>query len=140
MCLSTSPCQHQFVDPIAEGCDMLIRVGELKDSSLIARKLAEARRVVVATPGYWEKFGRPDKPEDLRTHNCLSYSYLSSGNSWRMTDTAGKEHVVQATGNLASNNGEALLEAAIEGFGGRQPANLDGGPGFGGRTSGRGTG
>jgi DNA-binding transcriptional LysR family regulator len=107
----------QFVDPIAEGADMLIRVGELKDSSLIARKLAEARRVVAATPGYWKKHGEPEKPEELRSHNCLAYSYLSSGNTWRMTDAAGKEHVVQATGNLASNNGEALLEAALQGLG-----------------------
>lgn len=107
----------QFVDPIAEGADMLIRVGELKDSSLIARKLAEARRVVAATPGYWEKHGRPSKPEELRRHNCLAYSYLSSGNTWRMTDARGKEHVIQANGNLASNNGEALLEAAVEGLG-----------------------
>ena len=107
----------QFVDPIAEGADMLIRVGELKDSSMIARKLAEARRVVAATPDYWAKHGTPKKPEDLRAHNCLSYSYLSSGNTWRMTDTKGKEHVIQATGNLASNNGEALLEAAVEGLG-----------------------
>jgi DNA-binding transcriptional LysR family regulator len=107
----------QFVDPIAEGADMLIRVGELKDSSLIARKLAEARRVVAATPGYWDRHGRPNKPEDLRRHNCLAYSYLSSGNTWRMTDARGKEHTVQANGNLASNNGEALLEAALEGFG-----------------------
>jgi DNA-binding transcriptional LysR family regulator len=107
----------QFVDLIAEGADMLIRVGELKDSSLIARKLAEARRVIAATPGYWDKHGMPEKPEDLRAHNCLAYSYLASGNTWRMTDTLGREHSVQATGNLASNNGEALLEAALEGLG-----------------------
>src|SRR3546814_9527049 len=68
----------QFVDPIAEGCDMLIRVGELKDSSLIARKLAEARRVVAATPGYWDRHARPTLPEELRGHNCLVYSYLRS--------------------------------------------------------------
>jgi DNA-binding transcriptional LysR family regulator len=107
----------QFVDPIAEGADMLIRVGELKDSSLIARKLAEARRVVAAAPAYWKKNGTPQKPEELRAHNCLTYSYLSSGNTWRMTDLKGKEHVIQAKGNLASNNGEALLEAAAEGLG-----------------------
>ncbi len=107
----------QFVDPIAEGADMLIRVGELKDSSLIARKLAEARRVVAATPGYWKKNGKPEGPSDLRDHNCLVYSYLSSGNTWLMTDTKGKEHVIEATGSLTSNNGEVLLEAAIEGLG-----------------------
>ena len=107
----------QFVDPIAEGADILIRVGELKDSSLIARKLAEARRVVAAAPAYWKKHSTPKKPEDLRAHNCLTYSYLSSGNTWRMTDSKSKEHVIQATGNIASNNGEALLEAAVEGLG-----------------------
>lgn len=107
----------QFVDPFAEGCDMLIRVGELKDSSLVTRKLAEARRVVAATPGYWGKYGKLDKPEDFGSHNCLSYSYLSSGNTWRMTAASRKEHVVYATGNMASNNSEALLEAALRGLG-----------------------
>lgn len=107
----------QYVDPIAEGCDMLIRVGELKDSSLIARKLAEARRVVVAKPEYWEMHGRPMRPEDLRRHNCLVYSYLTSGNTWRMTDADGREHTVVTSGNLTSNNGEALLEAALSGVG-----------------------
>ena len=48
----------QFVDPIAEGADMLIRVGELRDSSLISRKLADARRVIAATPSYWDRAGR----------------------------------------------------------------------------------
>lgn len=55
----------QFVDPVAEGCDMLIRVGELKDSSLIARKLAEACRVVAATPGYWGNTVSPISPKIL---------------------------------------------------------------------------
>ncbi|MDE0780758.1 MAG: substrate binding domain-containing protein [Alphaproteobacteria bacterium] len=98
-------------------CDVLIRVGELKDSSLIARKLAETRRVVAATPGYWKKYGQPNKPEDLKNHNCLTYSHLSSGNTWHMTNTAKKEHVVQPTGNLTSNSGEVLLEAALQGLG-----------------------
>ncbi|MEK9662168.1 MAG: LysR family transcriptional regulator [Alphaproteobacteria bacterium] len=107
----------QFVDPIAEGVDMLIRVGELKDSSLIARKLAGARRVVAAAPSYWTERGKPQQPADLAGHNCLTYTYLSSGNDWRMTGPDGKEHVVAVSGNLAANNGEALLEAALDGLG-----------------------
>lgn len=107
----------QFVDPIAEGVDMLIRVGELKDSSLIARKLAGARRVVAAAPSYWEAHGRPAQPSDLAGHNCLTYTYLASGNDWRMTGPDGQEHVVAVSGNLAANNGEALLEAALDGLG-----------------------
>jgi DNA-binding transcriptional LysR family regulator len=107
----------QFVDPIAEGADMLIRVGELKDSSLISRKLADARRVIAATPDYWDGAGRPQTPNDLETHNCLNYAYLSTGNSWRMIGLDGKEYMVPASGNIASNNAEALLEAALEGVG-----------------------
>lgn len=107
----------QFVDPIAEGVDMLIRVGDLKDSSLIARKLAGARRVVAATPAYWEKHGRPAKPDDLANHNCLTYAYLASGHDWRLTDPDGVEHVVSVSGNFAANNGEALMGAAKEGLG-----------------------
>lgn len=107
----------QFVDPIAEGVDMLIRVGELKDSSLIARKLAGARRVVAAAPSYWAERGKPQQPSDLTSHNCLTYTYLASGNDWRMTGADGKEQVVAVSGNLAANNGEALLEAALDGLG-----------------------
>ena len=107
----------QFVDPIAEGADMLIRVGELKDSSLISRKLADARRVIAATPDYWERAGRPNEPHELEAHNCLNYAYLSTGNSWRMSGPDGKDYMVPASGNIASNNAEALLEAALEGVG-----------------------
>ncbi len=107
----------QFVDPIAEGVDMLIRVGELKDSSLISRKLADARRVIAATPDYWDRTSRPNEPHELEAHNCLNYAYLSTGNSWRMIDPAGKECMVPTSGNIASNNAEALLEAALEGVG-----------------------
>lgn len=107
----------QFVDPIAEGVDMLIRVGELKDSSLIARKLASSRRVIIATPGYWERHGRPTLPADLAKHNCLTYAYLATGNDWRMTGADGVEHVVAVSGNLAANNGEALMAAALDGVG-----------------------
>ncbi len=107
----------QFVDPIAEGADMLIRVGELKDSSLISRKLADARRVIAATSAYWERADRPAEPSDLEAHNCLTYAYLSTGNSWRMIGPDGKEYMVPASGNIASNNAEALLEAALGGIG-----------------------
>lgn len=107
----------QFVDPIAEGVDMLIRVGELKDSSLISRKLADARRVIAATPDYWDRAGRPSEPHDLEALNCLNYAYLSTGNSWRMAGPDSKEYMVPTSGNIVSNNAEALLEAALEGVG-----------------------
>ncbi|MSO81118.1 MAG: LysR family transcriptional regulator [Alphaproteobacteria bacterium] len=103
----------QFVDPIEEGVDMLIRIGELKDSSLIARKLATARRAIAATPRYWDKHGRPQVPEDLAGHNCLTYAYLSSGDAWRMIGPDGSEHAVTVRGNLSANNAEALHDLAL---------------------------
>jgi DNA-binding transcriptional LysR family regulator len=107
----------QFVDPIAEGVDMLIRVGELKDSSLIARKLAGSRRVIIASLEYWKKHGKPASPDDLTRHNCLTYAYLATGDDWRMTGPDGVEHVVAVSGNFAANNGEALMAAALDGVG-----------------------
>ncbi|MBT6118686.1 MAG: LysR family transcriptional regulator, partial [Rhodospirillaceae bacterium] len=65
----------RVVDLVDEGFDVAIRIGALADSSLIARRLAESRMVAVAAPGYLQRHGAPDRPEDLERHNCLSYSY-----------------------------------------------------------------
>jgi DNA-binding transcriptional LysR family regulator len=104
------------VDLVEEGFDVAIRIGRLSDSSLIARRLAPLRRVVAAAPDYLDRRGRPQHPRELRQHECLVYSYLSSGREWRFPAAEG-ELRVPIGGRLEVNNGDALLAAARRGFG-----------------------
>ncbi|HEX6103291.1 MAG TPA: LysR family transcriptional regulator [Alphaproteobacteria bacterium] len=104
------------VDLVEEGFDVAIRIGTLADSSLVARKLANVRRVVAASPGYWRRHGTPRHPRDLKDHNCLLYAYLSSGDTWRFRGPSGPV-AVRVSGNYRANNGEALTRAAAAGLG-----------------------
>ena len=104
------------VDMTAEGFDLAIRVGALKDASLIAKKLAPGRRVVCASPGYLKKHGYPQKPSDLQTHNCLSYTNLAEGKSWPFI-ISGKKTWQPVSGNFLSDNGDLLFQAALAGGG-----------------------
>jgi DNA-binding transcriptional LysR family regulator len=104
------------VDLVEEGYDMAVRIGELPDSSLLARRLAPLNRVVAAAPGYLDRAGRPAHPRELRQHTCLLYSYLSSGREWRFRGPDGEVRV-PVGGPLEANNGDALLAAAREGAG-----------------------
>ncbi len=100
------------VDLAGENFDLAIRVGALKDASLIAKKLAPGRRVVCASPAYLKKHGRPKKPSDLQTHNCLSYTNLAEGKSWPFV-VDGKKLSQAVSGNFLSDNGDLLFQAAL---------------------------
>lgn len=104
------------VDIVDEGYDMVIRIGNLKDSSLIARKLAPTQRFVCGSPAYFEEHGVPRHPRDLRDHECLLYSYKTHGPSWRFDGPDG-EVLVRVSGRIRSNNGSALVHAAVSGLG-----------------------
>jgi DNA-binding transcriptional LysR family regulator len=104
------------VDLAEEGFDLALRVGALTDSSLIARKLCAARRVVCAAPAYFKKHGRPQRPADLAGHNCLSYTNLAEGKSWPFIER-GKKIWQPVGGNFLSDNGDLLLQAALAGSG-----------------------
>jgi DNA-binding transcriptional LysR family regulator len=106
----------RFVDVVEEGFDLAIRIAALPGSSLIARRLAPNRRVVCASPAYLERAGTPEKPSDLRAHNCLGYTYLATGNAWRFAGM-GDPVSVRVSGSLSINNGEALRRAALDGLG-----------------------
>ena len=106
----------RFVDPVAEGFDLTIRIGDLADSSLVAKKLAPARRVLCAAPDYLKKHAQPEKPVDLKYHNCLHYGYLITGNTWHLEGPDGK-HRVLINGSLCSNNAEIILAGALKGDG-----------------------
>jgi DNA-binding transcriptional LysR family regulator len=102
--------EDRFIDLVAQGVDVAVRLGRLADPNVIARKLGSSQRVLVATPDYLEKHGRPQRPEDLVHHNCLLYTYLSTGNEW-LFEGKGGQIPVRVSGNFESNNGHALREA-----------------------------
>jgi DNA-binding transcriptional LysR family regulator len=103
------------VNMIEEGYDLAIRIGELEDSSLAARKLAPNRRVVCASPEYLRRHPAPRKPMDLQQHNCLTTNDLQM--NWEYKGPDGKRGVVRVSGHYACDNWEVLREWAMAGLG-----------------------
>ena len=106
----------RFVDPIEEGFDVTIRIADLEDSSLIARKLGPGRRVLAASPAYLDRYGRPETPEDLSRHFCLNYGHTTLLQRWQLVHD-GKQVNVQLNSRLCANNGDVLRNAALAGHG-----------------------
>ena len=106
-----------FVDLVAAGIDVAFRVGELKDSRLVARRIGTAHRATLASPAYLARHGEPQRPEDLLAHNCLVYTGLASFNEWCFLDGQNQAHSVCVGGNFESNSSEAIRQAACEGLG-----------------------
>src|SRR3546814_14246389 len=73
----------RFVDVVEEGYDVVLRIAWLPDSSLVARRLCDFRRVICAAPGYWDPRGRPAAPAALAAHDSLRYAYTAPENDWR---------------------------------------------------------
>ena len=105
----------RYVDMIGEGFDMAIRIGALADSTLIARRLGEQRRLICASPAYLARAGTPATPDDLAQHACLRYG-REALSGWELQQ-AGKSKSVTVQGPMLSNNGEVLRDAAIAGLG-----------------------
>jgi len=106
-----------FVEIIAEGFDMAVRIGPLVDSSLRARKLSETSTKFIASQLYLDTHGTPQTIDDLAKHHLLHYSNLSTGNTWNIIAPSGEERQIRAVGRLTVNNGGALLRAAESGLG-----------------------
>jgi DNA-binding transcriptional LysR family regulator len=102
-------------DLVAEGIDLAILFGELQDSSLFAKKIADARMTVCGAPGYFEKYGIPNIPEDLLNHNCLIQT-TRTGETWFFKNEDSYKRI-DVQGKLRSNAGDALRIAAIKGSG-----------------------
>ena len=106
----------RFVDIIDEHFDVAIRIGELSDSSLIARKLATVELSICASPAYLKKHGTPTKPEDLKNHECLGFTNWRSQSGWKVVEKALTNQGVSRS-RFDSNNGQALRQAALKGIG-----------------------
>jgi DNA-binding transcriptional LysR family regulator len=107
----------RVVDLVDEGWDLTIRVGRLKDSRLVSRRLAESDMIVCAAPGYWAGRGRPKLWSDLQHHNCLgsSISAVARPDEWLFGKDRDKRIAVKGT--MRANNGNALVMAAVAGLG-----------------------
>jgi DNA-binding transcriptional LysR family regulator len=102
-----------LADIIRDGYDLALRIGELEDSSLVARKLASDARVICATPQYLAKAGVPEKIDDLFAHNCL---ISGAQDMWRLEGPNGPTEV-RLHGNLRSNSAELAREGVMQGLG-----------------------
>lgn len=107
---------ERFVDLVGEGFDAAVRLGALGDSRLIARKLADHRIVLGASPGYLERHGIPRLAKDLAAHNLLRYTGPVSSPEWKLRKGSLSETILP-DGNYRSNDIGALLEAARQGIG-----------------------
>ncbi|RRI00884.1 LysR family transcriptional regulator [Mesorhizobium tamadayense] len=105
-----------FVDLGAEGVDLAIRIGDLPDSSLRAKRLGALRRVVFGAPSYFEQRGRPAHPFDLNEHNCLIRNADERPAEW-MFRIEGQPRTVKVTGTFRSNLMTSIYAAAIQGLG-----------------------
>ncbi|MBN6151466.1 LysR family transcriptional regulator [Xanthomonas sp. AmX2] len=105
------------VDLVSEGFDLAIRIGALRDSSLVARRIAGNRRVLCASPDYLRRHGAPATPRELARHACLLLSGAEGRQDvWRLHGAQGEE-AVKVSGPMESNLGEVLRDAAVNGLG-----------------------
>ena len=106
----------RVVDLVEEGYDLAVRILRLRDSSLVARRLAPSRNILCAAPDYLARHGVPQSLDDLAGHECLLYSYQATGDSWRLQGPGG-ERRIRLSSRFRANNGDVLLQAAVGGLG-----------------------
>ena len=107
----------EVVDLVGGGFDLGLRIAALADSSLVARRLCQVRRLLVGAPEYFASHGRPSHPRDLSHHACLGYSYLPTGDRWPFVGPSGEECEARISGPLRANNGDLLMPSLRAGIG-----------------------
>ncbi len=119
--------KDSFVDVIADGLDAVVRVGELDDSSLLARRVGTAQRSVIANAALAAQLNQdgdlPTVPEDLSRHNCVIYTGLNTPNTWvfesppKPAPRSEKDIRVRVSGRFMTNNTEVIRDAVLSGLG-----------------------
>jgi DNA-binding transcriptional LysR family regulator len=105
------------VNLLEEGLDLAIRIGMLADSTLMTRRLATVHHIICASPDYLAQHGEPMHPEDLKHHAALNYSNMPESQLWQFNLPDAKTLSVRPPVRLRANNGDVLLQAAIDGLG-----------------------
>ncbi|MEM1288633.1 MAG: LysR family transcriptional regulator [Pseudomonadota bacterium] len=103
-----------FVDLVGDGFDVALRIAELNDSSLVARKLAPIHRVLCASPAYIEKHGIPESLDELSKHTLLT---THAQDAWKMESTNGDVVSVKPSSAIITNSSEMIREAVLSGIG-----------------------
>lgn len=116
-----------FVNLVEQGIDVAVRIGELPDSSLIARRIGTTQRVLVASQQYLQSLPKglkaPSIPQDLLQHHCIVYSELATQNAWTFTTgtstpaTTGSQVTIRVQGNLQTNSSEVIRASVLSGMG-----------------------
>ena len=106
-----------FVDLVADGFDLALRIASLTDSSFRARRLCQVRRPLVAAPAYLERHGTPRHPRELEQHIGLLYSNPSAASLWSFRHAAERDYSISMKGRLRINNADALMPALLAGQG-----------------------
>jgi DNA-binding transcriptional LysR family regulator len=109
--------EDKLSEIIGEGFDLAIRIAELKDSGLVARKLGEIEHITVASGTYLKHHDVPKHPKDLSDHKCLIYTYRSTPRQWIYFDRQGEELSVNVKGVFETNNSLAIRECLLNGLG-----------------------
>jgi DNA-binding transcriptional LysR family regulator len=107
---------NRVVDLIGENVDIALQVGKLNDSTLVARKIVDLRRIICASPAYIARHGRPVQPSDLARHSCLTLSRVLGSATWPFR-VNGKLVQVDVKGPITADSADMLLRLAIEGAG-----------------------
>jgi DNA-binding transcriptional LysR family regulator len=102
----------RFVDLVEDGIDVAVRIGQLADAGLHARRIGTARRICVASPRYLREHGTPKAPADLRAHSCILYTLLATGATWPFQGMP-----VKVTGRVRGNSPEVVTTMALNGLG-----------------------
>lgn len=106
----------RFVDLVEEGVDLALRIGNLQDSGMIARRLCTNNRILVAAPSYLRKRGKPKTPDALKSHSCALYTGFDKPSQWRLCNGTERTTVL-VTGGFSSNSPQALASFAEHGGG-----------------------
>lgn len=107
----------RYVNLVEEGFDVAVRIGTPVDTSARARKLADTRRRVVASPGYVTTHGQPETPRDLSAHQCILFRNATADATWRFSHRRHAEAAVSVKGRTAADNSDAILQLARSGLG-----------------------
>ncbi|MBL4601283.1 MAG: LysR family transcriptional regulator [Emcibacteraceae bacterium] len=107
----------RIVDMVSEGFDLVVRISDLQDSSLISRRLASCPITICASPEYLKTHGDLKTPEDLAKHNVLAYTRNTGLHEWRYKTPEGKNGQVSLKGTFKSDTGQMMCEAAFQGIG-----------------------
>jgi len=106
----------RLVDLVEEGADVAVRMAPMADSTLIARRICDVHRRIVATPAYLKRHGRPGAPEDLVDHNCVTFALHPHLNQWPFRGPRGT-WTVAVRGNVETNHSDALYGLVLAGVG-----------------------